>query len=215
LPGGRRRAIAESPRLRRAARTCNGTRRVEPIPTEQQDRLPEHLGAACGELGWATRCLHESNQALRRLASLLGSRPSHIRHRRRHRANPPRELRRHRGPTMKQRALRSVPWRSTRSVPIQPLDVEHTRSESEHPDLDGACYDARGVGDARQRDLVDKSLPHRIQNHVDAGNFPWQRLERKHPLAMPTIATTCERHLEHHGCVADVQSALDSAPSKS
>jgi len=71
------------------------------------------------------------------------------------------------------------------------------------------------VGDARQRDLVDKGLPDRIQNHVDAGDFSRQRLERQHPLAVPTITTTCECHLKHHGCVADVQSATDPAPSKS
>jgi hypothetical protein len=71
------------------------------------------------------------------------------------------------------------------------------------------------VGDARQRGLVGEGLSDRIQNHVDAGDLSRQRLERQHPLAMPTVTTTCERHLEHHGGVAEVQPALDSAPSKS
>jgi hypothetical protein len=71
------------------------------------------------------------------------------------------------------------------------------------------------VGDARQRGLVGECLSDRIQNHVDPGDLSRQRLERQHPLAMPTITTTCERHLEHHRCAAEVQPALDSAPSKS
>jgi hypothetical protein len=99
---------------------------------------------------------------------------------------------------MKQRALWSVARRSTSAVSIQPLEIEHACSESQHPELDGACYNARSAGDARQSAPVDKCLPDRIQNHVDARDLPRQGLERQHALAMPTIATTCERHLEHH-----------------
>jgi hypothetical protein len=108
------------------------------MPTEQQDRFSEQLGTVCGELVWTTRSVHELNQASRGVASLLGCRPTQIGRRGRHRASPPRELRRHCGPTVEQRALRRVARRSTRSVPIQPLQIEHTRTESEHPDLDGA-----------------------------------------------------------------------------
>lgn len=71
------------------------------------------------------------------------------------------------------------------------------------------------MGDARQRGLVDERPSDRIQNHVDAGDLAGQRLEWQHSLAIPTITTTGERHLEHHGCVGEVQPALDSAPSKS
>jgi hypothetical protein len=185
------------------------------MATEQQDRFPEHLRAACGELAGTTRGSNESDQAPRCLASLLQSSPMHITRRGRHRARPSREPRRYGGPAMKQRALRSIAQRSTRTVPIQPLEIEHTRPESEHPHLDSARYDARAVGDARQRDIVDESLSDCIQNDVDASDLARQRLERQHPLAMPTITTPCERHLEHHRCVAVVQPALDSAPSKS
>src|SRR5579872_50134 len=108
------------------------------MPTEQQDRFPEHLGAACGKLAGTTRGSNESNQAPRRLASLLRSGPTYIARRGRHRASPPRQLRRHRRPTMEQRALRRVARRATRSVPIQPLEIEHTRTESKYPELEGA-----------------------------------------------------------------------------
>jgi hypothetical protein len=116
---------------------------------------------------------------------------------------------------MKQRGLRRIARRSTGTVPVQPLEVEHTGSEPEHPALDGARYDARRAGDARQRHLVDRRLPDRVQDHLDARYFSRQRLERQHALAMPTIAAACERHLEHHGCAVQVEPALDSAPSKS
>jgi hypothetical protein len=39
---------------------------------------------------------------------------------------------------MKQRALWSVARRSTGAVSIEPLEIEHARAESQHPDLDGA-----------------------------------------------------------------------------
>lgn len=116
---------------------------------------------------------------------------------------------------MKQRTLRSVAWRPPRAVPIQPLEIEHARSEPEHPELDRPRHDARRAGDARQRDSVDEHLPDGIQNHVDARHLSGQRLERKYALAVPTIATTRERHLEHHGRIANVEPALDAAPSKS
>jgi len=132
------------------------------MPTEQQGRFSEQLGAACGELAGTTRGIHESNQASRGVASLLGCRPTQIGRRGRHRASPPRELRCHRGPTMEQRALRRVARRSTRSVAIQPLQIEHTCAQSEYPDLDGAWDDARSLGNARRRAPVGKGLPDRI-----------------------------------------------------
>jgi hypothetical protein len=108
------------------------------MATEQQDRFPEHLGATRGELVGTTRHRNELNQAPRGLASLFRSRLTHIARRGRHRAKPPTELRGHRGPTMQERALRGVARRPARTVAIQPLEVEHPRSESKHPDLDGA-----------------------------------------------------------------------------
>lgn len=105
---------------------------------------------------------------------------------------------------MQKRGLPSVARRSTRSVTIQPLEIEHPRSESEHPDLDGAWHDVRAVRDARQRGLIGERLSDRIQNHVHAGDLARQCLEWQHALAMPAVTTTCERHLEHHGCVGEI-----------
>lgn len=116
---------------------------------------------------------------------------------------------------MKQRALRRIARRLPPSMPIQPLEIEHARAEPEHPDLDGARHDACIGRDARPCNPVDERLPERLQNHVDACDLSRQRLEGQHALAMSTIATTCERDLERHRCVANVESALDSAPSKS
>jgi hypothetical protein len=75
-------------------------------------------------------------------------------------------------------------------VPIQSLEIEHTRSQPENPDLDGTRHDARRTGDARQRGTVDKRLRDRVENHFDAGHFPGQRFARKHALAVPTTAAS-------------------------
>jgi hypothetical protein len=183
---------------------------------EQQDRFSEQRGAARGELARTTRCVDESNQPSGRLAALFRTRPTQVRRRERHRgAEPPRELRRHRGPTMQQRALRSRARCPPRSMPIQPLEVEHSCAEPEHPDLEGPRYDARRAGDGRQRGAVDNRVRDCTQNDVDAGHFPRQRLERQHALAVPTIATARDRHRENHRRAATVQPTLDSAPSKS
>ena len=82
---------------------------------------------------------------------------------------------------------------------IQSLEIEHPRSEPEHPDLHGARHHARRTGDARQRGAVDKRPPDRIQNHVDTRHLSRQRFERQHTLAVPTVTAPRERDLEHHG----------------
>lgn len=96
---------------------------------------------------------------------------------------------------MKQRTRRRVVWCKPRSVPKQSLEIEHARSEPEHPSLYGARHHVRGASNAGQRRTVDDRVPNGIQNHVDAGHLARQRLERQHPLAVPTIAATreCDR----------------------
>ena len=199
-----------------ATRERGRTRRVAPRSTELQDRFSEHRCPALGESAWTARCLHESDQAHRGFAALLRSGPTHVGHRRRHRrAEPSCELHGDRRPTLQERALRSVVGRSARSVSIQSLEIKHPRSEPEHPELYGARHHACLTGDTRPRGAIDKRLPDRIQNQVDACHLSRQRFERQHPLAVPTLAAPRESDLAYHGFTEKLEPALDPTPSKS
>lgn len=115
---------------------------------------------------------------------------------------------------MQERALRSVVGRSARSVSIQALEIEHPRSEPEHPELHGARHHACRTGNARPRG-ADKRLPDRIQNHLDARHLSRQRFVRQHALAVPAVMAPRERDLEHQGLTEQLEPALDPTPSKS
>lgn len=155
----------------------------------------EQRGAACGELARTTDRFDETNEARSCLTPLLQSRPMQLGRCQRHRQTESRELCRHRGPPMKQRTRRRVVWCKSRSVPKQSFEIEHARSEPEHPSLYGARHHVRGARNARQCRAVDDRGPNGIQNYVDAGHLARQRLERQHALAVPTIAATreCDR----------------------
>lgn len=64
------------------------------MPSEQQDRLPEHRGAERCHFAHATDARDEPDEALRRIPTLLGRGATEVRHRRRlDRGVPPPDLR--------------------------------------------------------------------------------------------------------------------------
>lgn len=99
-------------------------------------------------------------------------------------------------------------------MPVQPLEIEDARAQTEDPDSERARHDARRTCNGRNRLTVDERLADRSQNHVDARHLSRQRLKRKHALAVPTATTSRKRHIQNHRRAERVEPTLDSAPSK-
>jgi hypothetical protein len=191
VPGGRRRVIAETRKLRHARRRGKATRRVGSIPPEQEDRFAEPRRAAGGDLANATCAVDERDQSRRCRAPLLERGLARIRRARLGRGGEriaPAKLDADSIPALEHRAPRRVARRAARPVPIEPLEIEGACAESENPAPDRGRHDTAMLGDALQGNSVGESLSDGVQNDVDTGDLAGQRIARQHALAMPATA---------------------------
>jgi len=183
-------------------------------PSEQQDRLVEPRSSACSELARAARSVDQVEQPRRRVAPLLGDGPPAIGHPRHRRdAEPATDLDDHGGPSMQHRALRCIVWRASRPMSVEPLEVERACAEPEHPALERARRNANALGDTRQR-AAPNQVGDGAQDDLDAGDLARQCVARQHPLAVPAVAATRQRHRERHECIAGLEPPLDPAASQ-
>lgn len=213
--GGRRRVIAETRRLRHPWRNGQDTRRVGAITPEQQDRFAEPRSTERGNFARTPSGLHESDQSRRRFAPLLGGGPMQISHPwQRRGAELSTELGGHGSPAVKHRARWCVARCASRSVPIEPLEIERSRTESEHPARDGACNDADAPRDARQRYSVGQHLRNGVDDYLDTGDLARQRVERQHALTVLATPAACQRHQQRRERVACLESSLDPSTSQ-
>lgn len=181
---------------------------------EQQDRLAEPPSTACGKLARAASSVDQVEQTRRRVAPLLGGGPTDIGHPRYRRdAEPATDLDDHGCPSVQRRALRCIVGRASRPMSVEPLEVERACSEPEHPALERARRNANALGDTRQRAGAEQ-VGDSAQDDLDAGDLARQRIVRQHPLAVPAVAATRQRHRERHECINGLEPPLDPTASE-
>ena len=168
-----------------------------------------------GDLARAAGTLDEADQSRRRRAPLVDRGPSHIGHPwQRGGAELPAELGGHRSPAVKHRALGALARCASPSVPVEPLEIESSRAESENPALDGACDDADALRDARHRSSAGH-FGDGIQNDLDPRDLARKRIERQHALAVPAIAAAPQRDRERQEFIASLEPPLDPTARES
>ena len=176
------------------------------MPSEQQDRLPEHRGAERRHFAHAADARDEPDESLRRIPTLLDRGATKVRHRRRlERGMPPTDLRRHRCPAVQRRALRSAGRCELRSVSIQLLEIEEPRTEPENPTPEGARNDTGALRDTCNRTPVGDDGRDGVDDDLHAGDLSRKRIERKHSLAVPTVAASRQRHAKRHERIARLE----------
>lgn len=142
------------------------------MPPEQEDRLAEPLGPQCRDLAHPAGTLDETEQARHGLVPLLDGGPLQVRHGGPARnTEPAMYLGHHRTPAMKHRGLGRIAGRALCPVPIEPLQVEQPRTESEQPPLDGARSDAGASGSAGHGRALGECLRNGLHDHLDPGDL--------------------------------------------
>jgi hypothetical protein len=213
---GRRRVINYLVKVVSRWNRRNGTRRVDSMPSEQQDRLPEHRGAERRHFAHAADAGNEPDESLRRIPTLLDRGATEVRHRRHlDRGVSPSDLRRHRCPAVQGRARRTAGRCEPRSVSIQLLEIEEPRAEPENPAPDGARDDASALRDTRNRTSVGDHRRDGVDDDLHAGDLSGKRIERKQSLAVPTIAASRQRQEKRHERVARLEPSRHPAAGQS
>jgi hypothetical protein len=187
------------------------------MPPEQEDRLMEHRRTVRGDLTRPPSALDERDQPARCLAALLHRRPAQVRHARYQRDTEriaSVKLDRDSGPPMQQCALRCVRRCASRTMPVEPLQIEGSCAEPQDPALDHVPDNAATPRDADQGHPVGKCRTDRIENDLDARDLSRQRIPGQHALAVPARTALRQRHRQHDKCVTCLEPALDPTASK-
>ncbi|MEK7285617.1 MAG: hypothetical protein AAB114_07145 [Chloroflexota bacterium] len=79
-------------------------------------------------------------------------------------------------------------------MPIQLLEIEEPRPEPENPAPEGARRDTGAMRDARHRTPVGDDGRDGVDDDLHTSDLSGKRIERKQALAVPTIATSRQRH---------------------
>lgn len=175
----------------------------------------EPIGAQRSDLAHPTGTLDEGDQSRCSLAPLRDGGPLQVRHPRQLRGTePPMRLDPYRTPAVEHRALGSIAGRALCPVPVEPLQIEQSCTESEHPALDGARSDAGAPGGARHGSSVGECLRNGIQDDLDPGDLARQRIAGQHSLAMPALSAARERHGQDDERLGCLEPALDPTTSK-
>ena len=186
------------------------------MPSEQQDRLPEHRGAERRHFAHTADARDEPDESLRRIPTLLDRGATEVRHRRRvDRGVSPTDLRRHRCPAVQRRALWSADRCELRSVSIQLLEIQEPRAEPENPTLDGACHDAGAPRDTRNRSPIGDDGRDGVDDDLHTGDLSRKRIERKQSLPVTTIAASRQRHAKRHERIARLETSRHPAAGQS
>ena len=72
-------------------------------------------------------------------------------------------------------------------MPVEPLEVQPSGTEAKDPASHRPRGDSPTLGDARHRRATSNHLGDRVENHLDAGHLPRQRVPGQDPLSMPAV----------------------------
>jgi len=193
------------------------TRRVGPVPPEQEDRFAEHRGAQRGDRTHTTGALDQPDQAHTSLAALRHRGPAEVRRdrqRRRAERTVATQLDRHGRPPMQHGARRRIDRCVACAMPVEPIEVEGACPEAEDPAPDRASHDAPPLRDASLRSAAHDHLADRVEGHLDAEDLARQRIARQNSLAVPAALAARQRHLQRHVARAGPELSLDPTASQ-